>query len=90
MPGNEVVWQNVTIPRVKLPLTIRRSIVRKLNCKDASILLSRQHEFPLATSEKFWLRVHLYICTGCRNFANNLRLMRAAMRRYLDKDADGK
>ena len=80
----------MTIPRVKLPLTIRRGIVRKLNCKEVSVLLSRQHEVPLSAGEKFWLRVHLYICTGCRNFANNLQLMRAAMQRYLDQDSNRK
>ncbi len=59
--------------------------MRRLNCRDASVLISRQHEHPLSTGEKFWLRLHLYICTGCRNFRNNTQLMRAALERYLDQ-----
>jgi hypothetical protein len=50
--------------------------------------MSRQHEQPLTFSEKFWLRLHLYVCTGCRNFQNNMQLMRAAMKRYLDQGGD--
>ncbi len=50
------------------------------------MLLSRQHETPLSISEKLWLQLHLCICTGCRNFQNNTRLMRAAMKRYLEQD----
>ena len=35
------------LPRVKLPLPMRLAIVKKLTCKDASVLLSRQQEAPL-------------------------------------------
>jgi hypothetical protein len=53
-----------------------------------SELISRQRELPLSAGEKFWLKLHLYICTGCRNFENNMRIMRAAMKRYLDTGKD--
>ena len=76
-------------PRIKLPRPIRRTIVKRLTCKDVSVLISRQHEHPLTTGERFWLRLHLYICAGCRNFQNNVQLMRAAVRRYLERGADG-
>lgn len=62
--------------------------MKRLTCKDASELISRQHEHPLTTGEKFWLRLHLYICNGCRNFQNNLKLMRAALRLYLNQGGD--
>lgn len=62
--------------------------MKLLTCKEASEALSRQHEEPLSFAEKFGLRLHLYICTGCRNFRNNLQLMRAAMQRYLDQGKD--
>jgi hypothetical protein len=78
----------MAIPRIKLPLPVRLGIVKKITCKDVSVLISRQHEQPLSTSEKLWLRLHLYICTGCRNFQNNSRLMRAAMKRFLDQGKD--
>jgi Putative zinc-finger len=70
---------------MKLPLFIRRRIVKRLNCKQVSELVSRQHEHPLSLAERFWLRLHLAICTGCRNFQNNVQIMRAAMKAYLDK-----
>lgn len=76
------------IPRIKLPHPVRLAIAKKLTCKDVSLLISRQHERPLNSGEKFWLRLHLYICTGCRNFQNNTRLMRAAFKRYLDQGKD--
>ena len=78
----------MSIPRITLPKPARRGIVRRLNCKEVSVLISRAHEHPLTTSEKFWLRLHLYICNGCRNFQNNARLMRAALKRYLDQGKD--
>ena len=64
--------------------------MKKLNCKDISVLISRQQDQPLTMGEKFWLRLHLYICNGCRNFAKNMQVMRAAMQRYLDKGTGGK
>ncbi len=78
----------MVIPRIKLPQSIRLGIVKKITCKDVSVLISRQHEQRLSTGEKIWLRLHLYICTGCRNFQNNTRLMRAAMKRFLDQGKD--
>ena len=60
--------------------------MKRLTCRDASVLISRQHEQRLSAGEKFWLRLHLYICAGCRNFQNNALVMRAALKRYLDQD----
>ena len=48
-------------------------------------MISRQHEQPLTMGERFWLKLHLAICNGCRNFRNNTRLMRAALKRYLEQ-----
>ncbi len=57
-------------------------------CRDISILISRQHETPLTPVESLWLRFHLLICEGCRNFQNNVRVMRNAFKRYLDQGKD--
>ena len=62
--------------------------MRRLNCKEVSVLISRQHEYPLTAGEKFWLQLHLYLCSGCRNFQNNMWLMRAALKRYLEQGKD--
>ena len=65
-----------------------RQIMKKLTCRDISLLVSREHETRLSIVEKLWLRFHLLICTGCRNLQNNTRLMRAALKRYLDQGKD--
>ena len=62
--------------------------MKKLTCKDISVLISRQQEEKLTAVEKLWLRFHLLICTGCRNFQNNTRLISAALKRYLDHGKD--
>ncbi len=64
--------------------------MKPLTCKQASEALSRRHEQPLTFVERFWLKLHLCLCNGCRNFQNNVQLMRAAMQRYLDQDQDRK
>ena len=79
----------ITLPKLpelpKLPKPLRQSIVKRLNCKEVSVLVSREHEQPLTRGERFWMRLHLYICSGCRNFKNNMAIMRAAMKQYLEK-----
>ena len=60
-------------------------MVKWLKCKDVSLLVSREHEQPLTRGERFWMRLHLAICTGCRNFKNNMAILRAAMKQYLEK-----
>jgi len=62
--------------------------MKLLTCKEASAAMSRQHEHPLPFTEKLGLRLHLYLCAGCRNFQNNIRIIRAAMQRYLDQGRD--
>ena len=62
--------------------------MKRLTCKDASALISREHDQPLTAGEKLWLRLHLFICNGCRNFLNNTRVMRSALKRYLDQGKD--
>ena len=62
--------------------------MKRLTCKGAAELISRQHEHPLTAGEKLWLKLHLYICTGCRNFRNNTRVTRAALMRYLERGSD--
>jgi hypothetical protein len=62
--------------------------VKRLNCKEAAALVSRRHEQPLTAGENFWLKLHLYLCGGCRNFQNNTRLMQAALKRYLERGTD--
>jgi len=57
-----------------------------LNCKHTSELLSQAQDRSLTSVEKFRLRLHLLLCDGCRNFNRQLEFMRAALRRYRDRD----
>lgn len=54
-------------------------------CKHTAELLSQSQDRPLALAEKFRLRMHLMLCSGCRNFARQLTFMRSALRRYRDR-----
>ena len=56
------------------------------NCKHTSELLSQSQDRPLTLPEKIRLHLHLMLCDGCRNFNRQLELMRAALRRYRDRD----
>ena len=56
------------------------------NCKHTSELLSQSQDRLLTLPEKISLHLHLMLCDGCRNFNRQLELMRAALRRYRDRD----
>lgn len=56
-----------------------------LNCKQASKLMSQAQDRDISLRERLSLRFHLLFCLGCRNFSRQLKVMRAACRRYLDR-----
>ena len=56
------------------------------SCKEVSELLSQAQDRQLSLREKFALRVHLPLCEGCRNFNRQMDFLRAAIKRYLDRD----
>lgn len=56
------------------------------SCKEASELLSQAQDRPLTLAEKFALHVHLPLCQACRNFREQLDVIRAAVHRYLEQD----
>ncbi|MBX9904567.1 MAG: zf-HC2 domain-containing protein [Burkholderiales bacterium] len=56
------------------------------NCKHTSELLSQAQDRSLTLPEKLRLELHLLICERCRNFNRQLEFMRAALRRYRDRD----
>ena len=57
-----------------------------LSCFKATQLISLSNERPLAFKEKATLRMHLLICSMCRNFRNNTKLLGAAMVAYTQHD----
>ncbi len=60
----------------------RRAIGHLVSCKDASHLLSQEQEAPLGRWARIKLDWHLAVCSMCRAFDAQLKLMREAMRRY--------
>lgn len=51
-----------------------------LTCKGASHLVSQHQDRPLSFSEKWGLRIHLWMCLHCRRFENQIGLMRRVLR----------
>ncbi len=57
-----------------------------INCKETAELLSQEQDRPLTAGETLRLRLHLLLCRGCRSFSRQLGFIRAALRRYRDRD----
>ena len=51
-----------------------------LNCKQATHLMSEAQDRKLALGEQLPLRLHLFMCVGCRNYGKQLDFLRAATR----------
>ncbi len=49
-----------------------------LSCKETTRLLSQGEDRKLAFGERVALRVHLAICTGCRNVSAQFSFLRVA------------
>lgn len=50
-----------------------------LTCKDASRLISENQDRHLGLRERWGLRLHLWLCEGCRRFERQLAFMRQAL-----------
>jgi len=57
-----------------------------LTCKEVSKLLSQAQDESPGFRARLNLRLHLMLCDGCTNFQKQLEFMRAALRRYRDRD----
>lgn len=55
-------------------------------CRETSALLSQRQDRALGLVERVGLYLHLAACAGCRQFGRQLAFMRAALRRYLDRN----
>lgn len=53
-----------------------------LNCNEVTQELSRSQEEGLGLKERMALAVHLSMCSGCRNFQKQMRVLRSAMRSF--------
>lgn len=53
-----------------------------LNCREATRLHSEAQERELTFKERTLLRMHVAMCSGCRNFGEQMKFLRDAMRAY--------
>jgi len=53
-----------------------------MNCQQATRLMSEAQERPLSLREKVALKLHLLICSGCKNFSLQIPFLSQAMRAY--------
>lgn len=51
-----------------------------LNCKEATQRMSEAQDRPLPLGERLPLRLHLFMCAGCRNYGKQLDFLRAVTR----------
>ncbi|PIQ11022.1 MAG: hypothetical protein CO125_11700 [Hydrogenophilales bacterium CG_4_9_14_3_um_filter_59_35] len=53
-----------------------------LNCQEATRLLSESQERTLAWQERLSLKMHLMMCSGCRNFGKQMHTLRQVAHAY--------
>lgn len=62
------------------------------NCQQTTQLLSDGQERKLSLKERAELKVHVMMCSGCRNFAQQMNVLRDITRAYAkgfdDQEAD--
>ena len=55
-----------------------------LSCKQSAELMSQGMDRSLSRHERIMLRLHLLMCTGCRNARRQLEFIRRACRSWLE------
>jgi len=53
-----------------------------LNCKQAAALMSQGMDKKLGTLQRVNLRFHLMMCSGCRNFSDQIMLLRKSCEKF--------
>ncbi len=53
-----------------------------LSCKQATHIMSQQQDRTLSWRERLNLKMHLLLCSGCRQFDRQMDLIRQAIRRF--------
>lgn len=53
-----------------------------MNCLEASKLISESQERSLSVPEKVTLKMHVMMCSGCKNFSLQVPFLGKAMRAY--------
>ena len=53
-----------------------------MNCRKATELLSQAQEHPLSWRQKMPLKLHLALCSACKNFSQQMLFLRQAARTF--------
>ncbi|WP_313953306.1 zf-HC2 domain-containing protein [Accumulibacter sp.] len=59
-----------------------------LNCREVTRLLSESQDRTLGLTERMTLKIHLMMCTGCRNFGVQMDTLRQMARAYVKGAGD--
>jgi len=59
-----------------------------MNCQQATRLISESQDRSLSLAEKMSLKVHVMICTGCKNFSLQVPFLSKAMKAYANREDD--
>jgi len=54
-----------------------------LKCKEVTHLLSEAQDRELSLPQRLQLKMHLAMCTGCRNYKGQMAFLRQACHSYL-------
>jgi len=63
-----------------------------MNCQQATRLISESQERELSLTEKLSLKMHVMMCSGCKNFSLQVPFLSKAMKAYakgFDEGRDG-
>lgn len=61
-----------------------------MNCQKVTELISESQDRTLSLSERLTLKMHVMMCTGCKNFSLQVPFLSKAMKAYargFDEDA---
>ena len=61
-----------------------------MNCQQATRLISESQERPLSVAEKLSLKMHVMMCSGCKNFSLQVPFLSQAMKAYAKGWDEGK
>ncbi|MDH5572955.1 MAG: zf-HC2 domain-containing protein [Gammaproteobacteria bacterium] len=56
-----------------------------MNCKQATQLMSQSQDRPLSRRERISIRLHLLICSGCKNYNKQLTLISKSIKQLKDR-----
>lgn len=59
--------------------------MRLYTCKEVTRLVLEGHDRDLSWRERLGLRLHLLYCTACTRFAQQMRFLRTAARRFANQ-----